>query len=328
VKDSTVSAGAISFVAALLSCGGSVAAALIPGAQPALAYTGPLCAGAVLGGVSSSVVLVVDPPDSDYAQIARPRAPPLVSSNLQTLCVNVHGSACERLVAAAKNHIASQGKLASLMEALAVTSNRFQTAQANRDVRHQRLQFAVSKVYLGRIADAQRAERVAARVLADEIAAAGLDFRVTPDQLKAVAPRLEALEGIPPAVIARVKQLGLDTAQIQQLIRQSLDAAIAQGATFDLRESLLRPVSTSGFSRQFRSITVKDLRFMVTALTGQRVVSRRVGALLDRDLSKAASARGATKRGRAIKQFRTDVRRRVHGFYSSFLSFAATPLAR
>jgi hypothetical protein len=207
-------------------------------------------------------------------------------------------------------------------EALAITTNRFATAQAAGDSQGQVLQSAVAKVYFGVVVYAQARESATGRRLAGRLG--NFNLVVTSDALRGLAPRLVA--AIPPSLISRLGALGLDTAQTQQVIRESIDAAVAQGGSLDLQSVLRQSVDVTGFAQEYRSITIAHLAQLVSVLTKQGIVSDRRSAVLNEHLSNAQRAPSAKKRARAIRRFRKHAKFR--GRYSPFLQVAAAPLSR
>jgi hypothetical protein len=318
----------------MIVCAGTI---LGGGATPAIPFLAPfvgklgfLCATGAALAVTGEIILGADPPDANYDKIVLPRALPLppASGSVTKACSKPRGRACKRLARAMQRYLGATSDFASMMEGMAITANRFLTAGGAGDGERQLLQSATSKVYFGAVAYAQRGERAAGRSLAESLKRAGVDVVLSPEQLSGLAPRLDALEGVPPSLLARLNGLGVDAGSvIRQTLRAGIDAATSQGVTLDLQSALRQPIETGGFLEEYRAITTFDVARMVTALEQQRILSNRLSARLIRDLNKARRAKSSIRRARAIRKFRKRLSK-LRSPYSGFLRFAVLPLAR
>ncbi|HEY3185922.1 MAG TPA: hypothetical protein VGJ70_00515 [Solirubrobacteraceae bacterium] len=304
----------------LVVCAVAIGAPAVPLLAPWEGFFFNACWGGAIRLVAADALNKNDPPDPAYNEVALAQPPPARPAKLRSLCGRVRGGACTALVSAARGHLATSAALTSVLEALAVTSNRFSTAKAAGDSAGQLLQSAVAKAYFGVVASAQATERAAARLLARRLRAAGRNVRVQRTFLRRRARRLGRLEGLPSSLVSR---LGFDKRQFQQLVRGHIATAVSRRDGFDLQRWLRQPVDMSGFLEEHRSITVGEARVLVQALAAQAQVAAPDAQVLSGELDAIDRAADPAARAQAVDRLLTEATQRTSGAARELLRYAA-----
>lgn len=315
-----------SAVSTILSCLAGGVAIVTPGGQGVGLFLAAWCGGSFFTAFSTAQVLGVDPPDPDYDQVVLTRAPPRRAAGMGGFCARAAGRGCGRLQRAAARYLGAQGRLAAASEALAITSNRFLTAQNSGDLQRQELQRAVAKVHMGTVASALARERTAGRSLARRLRRAGINARLDLRGMLRAQSRVRRGRGIPASLIRRARQAGLEAGQAGGAVANGIDRAIERGLRFDMRSVLARRIDASGLLQQHETITIADLGLIVAGLAQQGVLTGPVAALLNDDLAGAQAAPGPDAQVDLVRKFVNDVALELNGPYSGFLQLAAAPL--
>jgi hypothetical protein len=286
-------------------------------------FLGKLCFGSAVVTGGGAVATYLDPPDPAFDRIALPRSRPSAPGSLTGLCRAARRPvSCPGLVRAASRYLLAVGTVASFQEATAVASNRLAGAQNARNVAGQVLQVAVIRAYAGPLAAAVRAQNAAGRSLAGQLAAAGIDVRLSAAQVERARGALSRVGGMPPVVLARLRNVGLDRA----LVARALGGGPPAGA-LDLLALMRRQVPTAALDRFYRATTEADVAALVRSFAAQRLIGTSLTAALNADLAAAQAAPRASARLTALRRFAGRVLRGVPGRPGNLLLVAAEGVA-
>jgi hypothetical protein len=298
----------------------------VPGLQAALADAAVrTCDDAVTNLISAGVVLVVDPPDSRYRQVAMPQPFPAPTVS-NAVCRVVTGSApCSRLKVALLGFGTAEGRVASITEATAVTANRASAAAAAGNKQGIALQSAAARTYWGAYAFALRDRSAAAKRLAREFQRAKVDVSFSPQQQAEGVTALGKLSGVRPRVIERFNAKGLSRDDVQRALAGAVQLIPPATRPVSLSSVLLRNVNTSALDRDYRAMTVDDVSAILESFRAQGVVSASTATTLRARLSRA---RNASRRRTEMRAFVDLVGQRLTKQpQSRFLQVAGASLA-
>jgi hypothetical protein len=231
-------------------------------------------------------------------------------------------AACSRLRAAAARYGKALATAKSVGLANAITLDRFAGAVKAHSPQGAFLQGAVGKVYAGKLAVALQGLSAAGRALAAQIRADHLDGRV-----KAKVAARELASSIPVSALRELVAEGLagSTKQARVLLTNQLKGL---SGSVDLADVLAARLPTAPFTVHFRTITLRGLSAIVTALARQGTISGSTGNTLNADLGQAkqvCSTPSALKA--AIAKFMSDAAARAGKRAADMLTFGARPLS-
>ncbi len=321
-KDSLKAGAKISFGSALAFC----PILLIPGAGQVFAsgFAGA-CAGFIAQLIAAGVLVVVDPPDPRFGAVAMPSsfAAPKVGNSV---CRIVRGGVpCSRLKVAMIGFGTADGRAASIAEAMAITANRASGARNAASNPGMTLQRAAARTYWGAYAFALRDRAAAAKRLAREFQRARIDVTVTPQQQRQGVSALSQLTGVPDSLVARFNRNGFSRDDVKAALAGALQLFPLDTRPRSLRAILNENAKTAGMDRDYRRITLDDVRAILDSLRAQGIVTAATASALS---SRLTRARTASRRRAEMRAFVALVQQRVKRQpHSAFLQVAAAPLA-
>ncbi len=261
--------------------------------------------------------MVYDPPDpANAATIVRPRrfALPRVA---RPVCKS---RSCRTIRAATLKFVKSAARVASLSRAMSASVDRFTGARQlapNLVNDIQVLQFAMTKVYAGKLAATLARKQQAGSRLARLLRRAGVRLAITGAQARARAEKLSRLEGFSKAELRVLKRNGVTRARLRQL----LTAAIPFARATSLNRVLRAGESLRTLRRFYHSLSVAQIAYIENRLFQQRSISRRLHATLVRDLKGGLAAHSKRSERVAMRRFVRDAKK-VKGIYGSLLRTA------
>jgi hypothetical protein len=276
----------------LLACAGMVASALIPGAQIAIPFFVTTCAALAITAVGTVAMLAIDPPDQRFHEVVEVR-PLAVPRRVGRMCpAPRRGAVCSRLRRVARAYLTALTETATVSEALGRTGNRFLTARTAGDQAAMRLQLAVQKVYLGRLAaayerqersgselgNAMRAAKVKLRLRARHRPLANRLFRRAAGR-KPTGPRLSGDFDVPASLSYLQRLAGAKGAlDLGKMLRTPLpnEELVSEFASLDLNDVLA--IATSLAANRSDAVPVRDALAAVSASCSPTIRAERMAA--------------------------------------------------
>jgi hypothetical protein len=298
-------------------------AALIP--EPALPAFAAGCGVSVFGAGAGYVIAANDPPDSRYAAIFLPSAVP-VGLSRSAVCRHMLGRRCKAVFRAATGYATAAASVASIEEALAVSTDRYTSARATGNSVAMLAQQAAADVYLQRLVKAFSARRAAGRRLARQLPRAELR-RITAGQLRNALRGLERAKGVPRWVTRRWHADGIApgqktlTALLHGLVRNGRRLG---GVTTKRLLSAMPPVRA--FEDAYQRLTAFNLAALIRTLAAQHALPGSRAANLESAARQLLAACTAPSRSAAVRSL-LRVTAGVAGPGIALVVDAATPLA-
>jgi hypothetical protein len=257
-------------------------------------------------------ILDNDPPDFAFGSVAVPLQRTAPHRNLIPLCATLSsGGHCRRAVLSALNqYISSSQEVASLLEVLAVSSNRAVTALSVKDEAGWQLQRAAVKAYDGLLATAQGSENSAQLVLARLDQKKKLDVHMSSAQVrrtvKAVLHRPSRI-----SIGGLLKAEGVTEAELKEEFAAALNRALkGKRSPIDLLRTLKQVPSTAVPTREYDTMTLTDLGLLVRGLSSQAAPGNPITSAgnkaLNTDLQHAFLACSAKRHEYFMAKFASD----------------------
>ncbi len=275
---------------------------------PSKAETAGECARLIREALKQAQIYKNDPPDPDTGGVALPGA---VSSWPTAPCPHGKEAAlCQAVRPLAVRAQAAARRVASIEEALTITSNRLGTAAAAGDQSDTALQEAVFDALDGELVPLLRAQNAADGALAGKLRR---------EHVKLVFKQSAVSKTIA-SILEKAEAQGTSRSELETVSGDELAAGAFNYA------SSLKPVSTSAPSQLAHSIRLTGVAAIYTALNTQRLIPAKQRPALEADLKTAEATSSAATRRAKLHAF-IEAAEKVHGQAGKLLRSAAQPLS-
>ena len=250
-----------------------------------LATTVGNCASGLSGTMTSALLLLVDPPDPQWRELAlaepMPKTEAPKCSRGLRRCASIREAAA--LAAGARRRVAER------QEALAVAANRFGNADKAGDKPVQALHAISMRVQSGMLADAIHAQNSTGKRLVNAFKRAGIrSVNVGKRQVANARRQRVAGHAIPRSVVDRLLRKHLITTRAEVTAAVKKQARKSKAEDYDVLAALKHPLPTAGMRRDAAKLHITDLVLLVRAFDAQRGTEQaqvaRHAALLDQAL--------------------------------------------
>jgi hypothetical protein len=232
-------------------------------------HTVMACGEGIIGTVGGFVEWAVDPPDPGYRKLALPMA--TKPSLAKAPCPRGRGARCRRVISAAHRYQRERAAEVSLVEAAAVSANRYGNAQSANDTHTADLQRTAWRAYTALILRARKQTQAARRQFLHALGAKKV--RLTEDAQALVREKAGELNGMPPTVERRLIK--------RHLITSRFDIAHAFATLTAKPEAKLDgPPGTPRAARASRRIDARDAALLLRAAAGAHPSKRTKRAVL------------------------------------------------
>ena len=261
----------------------------------------------------------VDPPEANYQGIALPQPLATPRHRAQPCPTNLKSGPCRALVRLARAYATATGKVAGVIEAIAISRNRTLIAQKKGDTETLVVQEAARKVYFGMLATAIEEQRKTGAVYVAALRRHHLDVRLP-------VARVRALLGHGPASWERSLQRRMLTHGFDKAsVRKAFAIRPKNARSFDFARTLATASPPAAFGRYYDEIDLNDLVALVSGLARQHAIPGSAVATLLSDLDKTRAACTPTARTAAAQRFLQDAKPNTQPQFYGFLSTAAQP---
>lgn len=268
-----------------------------------------------------SLDYLTDPPAPTYRDLALPGSPPAGDARVVRTCRSKTKGLCTRLRGAFRDYHRALAVFAAAQGDLGRTGNRLTGAREAKDAGAILLQVAARKLYAGRLADASATLNRRARALRAALRRAGVDLVMTDEQL---AARRRALERRPPKQVrGLLGELGISVSDFNRSLRSAVDRVVGSRQRPSFVDALRRPYPFSAYAKDYRSMTLDNLRALVRGLGRRGRIAARPADLLLSDLACVPGHPAPD-----VRAFIRHTRTAVPKGYAALLRDAAAPLQR